>query len=245
MSLLSVAPDIVSEASGKLENLGSALRSATAAAASQTTAIAAPAEDEVSAAIAALLGTHAEEFQTINAQSVTFHDEFVSRLSGGAAQYVGAELTNAQQTLATAVNTPVQALLGNLVIGPGPAAATPLVGFTENFGPVAVSLSTTVDSFSTGGLLGTTSASIAVNTPFGVVPLLSAGGTSAIASNGQFLISLGQNAPLLSFGASMTGGLLPGLEITELTFGIDGLTVSLPGTYLGGLLPNVSFTPPR
>jgi PE family len=245
MSLLSVAPDIVSEASGKLENLGSALRSATAAAASQTTAIAAPAEDQVSVAIAALLGTHGQEFQTINAQAAAFHDEFVSKLSGGAAQYVGAELTNAQQTLANTVNAPAQALLGNPVIGPGPAAATPLVGFTQNFGPVGVSLSTTIDSFGAGGLLGTTSASAILNTPFGVVPLLAAGGTSAIASNGQFLISLAQNAPFVSCGASMTGGLLPGLQITELAFSIDGLTVSLPGTYLGGLLPNVSFTPPH
>jgi hypothetical protein len=32
-----------------------------------------------------LLGTHGQEFQTLNAQAAAFHDEFVSRLGGGAA----------------------------------------------------------------------------------------------------------------------------------------------------------------
>ncbi len=57
MSLLSVVPDVVATASANLENLGSALSSANAAAASQTTAIAAPAADEVSAAVTGLVRT--------------------------------------------------------------------------------------------------------------------------------------------------------------------------------------------
>jgi hypothetical protein len=245
MSLLSVVPDLVSEASGNLQNLGSALRSATAAAASQTTAIAAPAEDQVSLAVAALLGTHGQEFQTINAEAAAFHDEFVSRLIGSAAQYAGAELTNAQQMLANTVTAPAQALLG------GAAATTPINGFpgtsqTFNFGPFGVSLGTTIDSFGTGGLLGTTNASVVLNTPFGAAPLLAAGGTTAIAPNGQFLLSLGQTAPYFSFGATMNGALLPAIRISGLAFSIDGLTVSLPGTGVGGLpIPNVSFTLPH
>ena len=244
MSLLSVAPDIVSEASGNLQNLGSALRSATAAAASQTTAVAAPAEDEVSAAITALLGSHAQEFQTINAQAAEFHDEFVNRLSGAAAQYAGAELTNAQQTLANTVNGPAEALLGHPAIGTGPVAAAggfPGIAQNFNFGPFGVSLSTTAVSFGTGGLLGTSTASIALNTPFGALPLLSANGTQAIAADGQFFLSLGQTAPYFAFGASVSGALLPAIQITGLTVGLDGLVVSFPGTYLGGLLPTFRF----
>ena len=42
MSLLSIAPDIVAGASENLAGLGSTLRSANAAAATQTTSIAAP-----------------------------------------------------------------------------------------------------------------------------------------------------------------------------------------------------------
>ncbi|CPR11845.1 PE-PGRS family protein [Mycobacterium bohemicum DSM 44277] len=72
MSLLSIAPDIVAGASGNLENLGSMLRSATASAASQTTAVLAPAADEVSAAITALFGSHAQQFQAVSAQARPF-----------------------------------------------------------------------------------------------------------------------------------------------------------------------------
>ncbi|WP_231994037.1 PE family protein [Mycobacterium sp. 852002-50816_SCH5313054-b] len=64
---------MVSAAGGNLQNLGSALRSANAAAASQTTAIAAPAADEVSSAISAALGTHAQEFQALSARAERRH----------------------------------------------------------------------------------------------------------------------------------------------------------------------------
>jgi hypothetical protein len=234
MSLLSVAPDIVAEAGAQLDNLGSALRSASAAAASQTTAVAAPAADQVSMAVAALLGTHGQEFQTINAQAAEFHDEFVSRLGGGAAQYAGAELTNAQQMLENTASASTQ----GIVVSP--------LNVNQNYGPFGVALKTTIGSGGPGGLLGTTNASVVLNTPFGPAPLLAASGTTSIASNGQFLISLGQNAPFASFGASMTGELLPEPTVTGLAFSIDGLTVSLAGTGLVGLpLPNVSFSLPH
>ncbi len=63
MSLVSVVPEAVTAVSASLEKLGSELRGANVAAASQTTAIAAPAADEVSSAITALLGTHASNFR--------------------------------------------------------------------------------------------------------------------------------------------------------------------------------------
>lgn len=197
MSLLSVAPDIVSAASGNLHNLGSALRSANAAAASQT-AVAAPAADEVSSAIAALLGTHAQEFQTINAEASAFHDEFVNRLSGGAAQYVSTELANARQTLANTLNAPVQALAA----AANPAANSGFPGISENFniGPFGISLSTTALSYGTGGLLGASNGSVSLNTPFGAYPLLSATGTEAISPNGQFFLSLAQTAGFVPMG---------------------------------------------
>jgi hypothetical protein len=243
MSSLSVAPDLVSEASGKLENLCSALRSASAAAATQTTAIAAPAADQVSTAVAALLGTHGQEFQTLNAQAAAFHDEFVNRLSGGAAQYEGAELGNAQQMLANTINAPAQALAA--------AAANPadtlLSGFpsiNENFhlGPLGISLNTTSASSGTGGLLGAVNAGVSLNTPFGSIPLLSGSGTGSISSAGQFLLSVAQTTPTGSYGASMTGSLLPAIQVTGVTFSSEGLAFSWPGTYLGGIVPNVSFS---
>jgi hypothetical protein len=232
MSLLSVAPDIVSEASGNLQNLGSELREASAAAASQTTSVVAPAAAEVSAAIAAL-GSHGQEFQAINAQAAAFHDEFVSGLSGAAAQYASTELTNAQQTLANAVNAPIPA--------PPAAAFTPGISQSFNVGPFTFSLSATALSFGTGGALGVANGSVALDTPFGVVPLLAASGVDAFAPNGQFFLSLGQTLPYFSYGTSVTGALLPAISITGVTVDISHLQLAFPGTYFGGLLPNVSI----
>lgn len=238
MSLLSVAPDIVSAASGNLENLGSALRSANAAAASQTTAVVAPAADEISEAIAALLGSHAQEFQTVNAQAAAFHDEFVSNLGGGAAQYLSAELANAQQIIGAgpgglvgAAANPADFSLGGL----------PPISQNFNIGPFGISLSTQAVSLGTGGFLGTSSAGITLNTPLGSTPLLTANGIQAIYPNGQFLLSLGQTVPYVSYSGTMTGSLLPAVQISTLTLGINNLLISFPGNYLGGLLPNVSL----
>ena len=64
MSFVSVVPDIVAQAAGELASLGSTLSAANAAAATPTF-MAAPAADEVSAAIATLLGTHDQEFQAL------------------------------------------------------------------------------------------------------------------------------------------------------------------------------------
>jgi hypothetical protein len=106
VTLLSIAPDIVAGASQDLENLGSELRSAHAAAAAQTTAVVAPAADEISAAFTELLSTHAQGFQALSAQAAAFHDEFVKSLSGGAAQYVSTEAANAASSSAATIHIP-------------------------------------------------------------------------------------------------------------------------------------------
>jgi hypothetical protein len=160
VTLLSIAPDIVAEASGDLANLGSALRSANAAAATQTTSIAAPAADEVSTAITALLGTHAQGFQALSAEAAAFHDDFVNLLSGGVKHYVSTEAANVQQTLATTVNAAGQALLGHPLIGTGQgiaggAAANDISG---KLGPFRYSVSVT-----TAG----TNATVTLHTLFG------------------------------------------------------------------------------
>ncbi len=106
MSLLSVVPEAVTTASGDLDELASVVRSANAAAASRTTAIAAPAADEVSTAITAIFGTHAQGFQALGAKASAFHDEFAKLLHGGAAQYLNTEVANAEQSLVNAVSMP-------------------------------------------------------------------------------------------------------------------------------------------
>ncbi|SPM26697.1 PE family protein [Mycobacterium terramassiliense] len=165
MSLLSIAPDLVSAASGNLENLGAALRSATAAAAGQTTAIAPPAADEVSAAVTALFGMRGQEFQALSAKAATFHDEFVNLLNGGAAQYVSTEAANARQTVLNAVNT----------ASTGAAAASPAQTFSQSFGPLQVAIS--------GGATGVVE-SVILNSPFGQVGSLSLSGIPFAAPGG-------------------------------------------------------------
>jgi PE family len=92
-------PDTVAAASGDVQRIGTALRDANAAAAARTTVIAAPAADEVSAAVTALFGTHAQQFQALTTKAAAFHEEFVNLLNGGAAQYVHTEIANAAALL--------------------------------------------------------------------------------------------------------------------------------------------------
>jgi hypothetical protein len=112
MSFVIAAPDFVSAAATDLEKLGSTISAANVAAAGSTTALLPAAEDEISAAIAALFGAHGTAFQALSAQAAAFHEEFVRVLNAGAGAYLSTELANAQQNLLNAVNAPVQGLLG-------------------------------------------------------------------------------------------------------------------------------------
>ena len=80
MSFVIALPDVLVTAASDLSGIGSAIRSARAAAAGSTTQVAAAAGDEVSAAIARLFGTYGQEFQTLSAQSALFNSQFVQLL---------------------------------------------------------------------------------------------------------------------------------------------------------------------
>jgi PE family len=123
VSFVNVAPETVASSAGDLDGIRSALSAANAAAAPQTTGIAPPAMDQVSAAITAALGTHALEYQTVSAEVADFHAQFVGALNSSATQYLSAEAANAEQSLLNAVNSPTQALLGHSLTGTGTAGA--------------------------------------------------------------------------------------------------------------------------
>lgn len=133
MSFVSVAPDMMTAASANLGNIASSLRTAQAAAVAQTTAIAAPGADEVSAAITSFFGKAGQEFQALGAQAAAYHDSFVGALNAGVGQYVGAEAANVQQTLANVVSAPGQSVSGAL------ASAAAAQSINTPFGPVTVS----------------------------------------------------------------------------------------------------------
>jgi PE family protein len=101
MSFVTVVPDFVGRAAGQIENIGSALSAAHAAAAGPTTGVAAAAGDEVSAAIAAVFSSHAEAYQALNAQASAFQTQFTKLLNTGKASYIGAEIANTQAAAAT------------------------------------------------------------------------------------------------------------------------------------------------
>src|ERR1700739_1731009 len=135
MSFVIAAPEFLTAAATDLANIGSTLSAANAAAAVPTTGILAAAEDEVSAAIAALFSAHGQGFQALGAQAAAFHTQFVQALSAGAGSYAGAEAANVAAFTANPAQTVQQDLLG--VINAPFLAATgrPLIGNGANGAP--------------------------------------------------------------------------------------------------------------
>ncbi|AYE95848.1 hypothetical protein C0J29_14575 [Mycobacterium paragordonae] len=125
MAYVYVGPQRVGVAAGDLVRLGSVIGAANAAARVSTTQLLAAGSDEVSAAIAALLGEHGQAYQVISAQVASFHQRFVQALNVGAGAYAAAEAANASlvQTLMQGaldvINAPTNAVLGRPLIGDG------------------------------------------------------------------------------------------------------------------------------
>lgn len=112
MSFVSTTPEEIQAAARNLAGIRSLLAQSSASAAAPTVGVAAAAQDQVSAQVAAFFGAYGQEYQVISAQAQAFHQQFVDLVNSGAGAYLGTELANAQQNLANAVNGPVQGLLG-------------------------------------------------------------------------------------------------------------------------------------
>ncbi|WP_415823693.1 PE family protein, partial [Mycobacterium basiliense] len=124
MSFVSVSPQLVESAVSELTALGSALGAANAAAMGPTVQIVAAGADEVSAAIAALFGAQAQEYQAISAQVAVFHGRFMEALAGAGSSYAAAEAFNAaaqsvEHDVLAVINAPTLALWGRGLIGDG------------------------------------------------------------------------------------------------------------------------------
>ena len=81
MSFVIAAPEFMAAATTDLQNIGSAVSAANAAAAGPTTGMLAAGADEVSAAVASLFSGHGQAFQALSAQAAAFHAQFVRALS--------------------------------------------------------------------------------------------------------------------------------------------------------------------
>ncbi|ODR03379.1 hypothetical protein BHQ20_00620 [Mycobacterium intermedium] len=140
-----------------MKKVGAALNSANKAAEAPTVGITAPAADQVSAAVIAVFGKHASEFQILGAQTVAFNEQFVGALNKGAAAYRRAEVANAQQVSAEAAEASAMAL-GHPLVDPAGAAApkpptidAPLAGAAVEVGDT---VSVSVPLFSGGAATG-------------------------------------------------------------------------------------------
>jgi triacylglycerol lipase len=86
---------MMSAAATEVASIASAVATANQGVAGATTGVLAAAEDEVSAAIAALLSAHGQGYQALSAQASAFHEEFVQLLTGASGAYAAAEVANA------------------------------------------------------------------------------------------------------------------------------------------------------
>ncbi len=136
MSFVIAAPEFVTAAASDLANIGSTINAAHAAAA-PTTAVLAAAQDEVSAAIAALFSSHGKQFQALSTQAAAFHAEFAQGLNAAGAAYTAAEVSNVsllvqgvqQQFFDQGFFSPFiyltgQPLFGKAAVGPAVTGAT-------------------------------------------------------------------------------------------------------------------------
>nr|WP_240355545.1 PE family protein [Mycobacterium bourgelatii] len=114
-------PQVLAAAAEDLTGIGSAVTAANATAANSTTSLAVAAGDEVSAAISALFGSYALEYQAVSGQVAQFHEQFVRAVASGGLMYSTAEATNAGvlQPILDLINLPTNVLFGRPLIGNG------------------------------------------------------------------------------------------------------------------------------
>ncbi|MCV7079508.1 PE family protein, partial [Mycobacterium szulgai] len=121
MSYMAVTPEILADAAADVAGIGVAVRAASAAASIPTTGLLAAGADEVSAALAALFGAHAQGYQAVSVQVATFHQQFVRALTAAATSYAGAEAAAVSplQVLLNVINAPTELLLRRPLIADG------------------------------------------------------------------------------------------------------------------------------
>ncbi|OBI56909.1 PE domain-containing protein [Mycobacterium sp. E796] len=115
MSSVLVVPEILETAAADVARIGSDVTAGNLAAAFPTTQLAAAGGDEVSAAIAALFGAHAQDYQAAAARATTYYEQFVRNLSAAAASYTATEAVNAaslSSELQTFLNAPLSTITG-------------------------------------------------------------------------------------------------------------------------------------
>jgi hypothetical protein len=99
MSFVTTQPELLAEAAGSLQGIGSAMTAGNSAAAPATTGVLPAAADEVSALTAAQFVAHAQLYQAVSAQAAAIHEMFVNTLGVSAGSYAATEAANAAAAL--------------------------------------------------------------------------------------------------------------------------------------------------
>jgi PE family len=249
MSFVTVAPDILGQAAGELESIGSALSAANVMAAAPTMGVVAPGADEVSAAITALLGTHAQEYQALSAKAADFHSQFVNLLNTGTGSYVSTEIASARAAAAfgggfggTAQSLESDILSGLISAVPGvpevqialDAAGPAVVAL-----PVLVHQTGFVNALQTGNL---GAAMAAIRSPV----------VQQAALYGQETVSLplpGSVSGVQSVALNVPfGGVYAPIQpitVTVSTTQTPPMTVPIPGLQVGGIVPGLQTGGPE
>jgi hypothetical protein len=128
MSFVTIQPEALAYAAGRLQTLGSAMAVESAAAAAPTTGVVPAAADEVSALQAALFGAYGSLYQSVNAQATTIHELFVHTLGASAGSYAATESANSAAT-ASPLSGGISGLLSS---APKAASADPPGGNLAN-----------------------------------------------------------------------------------------------------------------
>jgi PE-PPE domain/PE family len=112
MTYLSVQPNLLATAATDLMEIRTAVASANAASAAQTTNLLAAAGDEVSAATATLFNSYGQDYLTVVAEVSAFHEAFERALTNSGFAYAATEATNAAAAKLDSIVAPIRSLLG-------------------------------------------------------------------------------------------------------------------------------------
>ena len=118
------APEILVSAAADIEQIGSAIGAANAAAAGPTSDLLAAAQDDISAAVAKVFGQYGADYQALSRQAAAFHGEFTQALATAGNTYAQAEAANAAAVSSALgslgspiLGSPIQTLLGTAPTG--------------------------------------------------------------------------------------------------------------------------------
>jgi hypothetical protein len=209
MSFVLVTPDLLETAAADVARIGSAVAAGNLAAAIPTTELAVAGADEVSAAITALSGAHAQEYQAAAARAATRYAQFVRTLSAAAASYAATEaaIATSMQGAPGAVDAPTQ-LVGSPLLR-GAANAGSLAGL-ESF------VSNELQTFVSGPIHAIGEA--LNNSPLGQAldPIINAASGGTGGNQQSIVIDFVRHGQSVDNAANLIDTAVPGTGLTQL-----------------------------